>query len=55
MELPFPEMRTLADLARALGSVSMWQKEHVARQVLAQGFLERLLDLFHVRPRHSGI
>ena len=49
VDLPFPEMRNLGELARALSSVSMWQKERVSRQVLAKGWLDRLLELFHVR------
>ena len=48
VDLPTPDMRTLGDLARALSNVGMWQKERVARQVLARGFLDRLLEIFHV-------
>ena len=49
MELPFPELRNLAELAAALGGVSMWQKERAARQFLQPGFLDKLLEIFHVR------
>ena len=49
VELPFPELRNLAELAAALGGVSMWQKERAARQFLQPGFLDKLLEIFHVR------
>ena len=49
MDLPFPELRNLGELATALGGVSMWQKERAARQLLQPGFLDKLLEIFHVR------
>ena len=62
MDLPFPELGNLGEVALALQGVSMWQKERAARQILQPGFLDKLLSIFHVRlsrpwawsPVHPG-
>ncbi|KAK9823072.1 hypothetical protein WJX81_007297 [Elliptochloris bilobata] len=46
VELPEPEMGNLAELARMLGELSLYQRDRVAGRMLRNGYVRRLLDLF---------
>lgn len=50
MELPEPELANLAAISRALGEVSLFQRDRIAQQLVARvGYLSKLLELFRVR------
>ena len=46
IELPQPEMGTLPAIARALTEASLFQREALAAQMLAPGYIHRLLACF---------
>ena len=52
--LPEPELASLPALAKALGEVSLFQRDRAAGQLLRPGYLRRLLDLFRVGAGGEG-
>lgn len=52
IDLPPAEMGRLEEIANALAHVPPMQRERVAQQLIAPGYLRQLLDLFRVRLSH---